>query len=115
MAKVYSKTKKVTSMKVILKKIKCQAMVKKLGVRMVVHSKESSLRIKSKVLVNKHGRMEVITKASYKTVFSMDKESTILQNSKKHTLDPSLMARWRAKVEKYGLTAVSTSVALSKV
>lgn len=48
MAKVYSKTKKGTSMKVILKKIKCQAMVKKLGQRMVVHLKESSLRIKSK-------------------------------------------------------------------
>jgi hypothetical protein len=114
MAKVYSKTKKGTNMKAILKKIKCQAMVKKHGQRMVVLSKENSLRIKSKDLANKLGKMEAIIKASYKTVFSMDKENTILQNNKKHTLDHSLMARWKVKVEKYGWMAVSTSVALSK-
>jgi hypothetical protein len=75
-------------MKAISKKIKCQVMVRKPGQRMVVLLKESSLRIKSKVLANKLGRMEAIIKDSYKMVFFMDKENTILQNNKKHTLDP---------------------------
>jgi hypothetical protein len=61
---VFSKTKKVISMKVTLKKIRCPAMVKKLGPRMVALSKESSLKIKRLDPANKHGLMVAIIKAS---------------------------------------------------
>jgi hypothetical protein len=51
-------------MKVTLKKIRCPAMVKKLGPRMVALSKESSLKIKRLDPANKHGLMVAIIKAS---------------------------------------------------
>lgn len=90
-------------MKAILKKIKCLVMAKKLGLRMVALLKVNFLKIKSKGLASKLGKMEVITKDNCKMVFSTGKENTFLRNSKKHTLDPSLTERWKAKVEKYGL------------
>lgn len=101
-------------MKGILKKIKCQATEKKHGQKMEAHLKENSSRIRSKGPASKRGRMEAITKECCRTVFSTAKENTTLLSNRKHTLDPLLTARWKARAGKYGLMEENTSEISSK-